>query len=241
VKNTGQAAGKEIIQLYVRDVESNAFRPEKELKGFAKVELQPGQETRVSIELDSRAFAYYNTDLKQWHVESGAYEILIGASSRDIRLSAAVEMSSSQPPAPAVDRQALRAYYDLPQGARFSQADFESLLGRPVPENELVKGEPYTLNTPLVDMQDSFVARLLSRFTARRIQEMIKDDPDSPTSQMIQAVAGEITPRLMLMMGGEQFTRQVMDGLMLLINGRYLKGLAALLRARRAQADGQED
>jgi beta-glucosidase len=68
VKNTGQMAGRETTQLYVRDVESTPFRPQKELKGFAKVELQPGQETTVSMELDRRAFAWYNTSLKDWSV-----------------------------------------------------------------------------------------------------------------------------------------------------------------------------
>ena len=83
VKNTGAVAGQEIVQLYVRDVESTAFRPDKELKGFAKVELEPGEETSVSIELTDRAFAYYDTLLGDWHVETGEFEILVGASSSD--------------------------------------------------------------------------------------------------------------------------------------------------------------
>jgi len=86
VKNTGEMAGKEIVQLYVRDVESSVIRPEKELKGFEKVELQPGEEKTVTFELDKRAFAYYNVDIRDWHVETGEFEILIGKSSRDIVL-----------------------------------------------------------------------------------------------------------------------------------------------------------
>lgn len=86
VKNTGDRAGKEVVQLYVRDVESSVIRPEKELKGFEKVELQPGEEKVVTFELDKRAFAYYNVDIKDWHVESGEFEIMIGKSSRDIVL-----------------------------------------------------------------------------------------------------------------------------------------------------------
>jgi len=86
VKNTGEMAGKEIVQLYVRDVESSVIRPEKELKGFEKVELQPGEEKTVTFELDKRAFAYYNVDIGDWHVETGEFEIMIGKSSRDIVL-----------------------------------------------------------------------------------------------------------------------------------------------------------
>ncbi len=82
VKNTGTRAGKEIIQLYVSDKESSVIRPLKELKGFQKLELQPGEEQEVSFELDKRSFAYYNINLSDWHVESGVFDIAIGSSSR---------------------------------------------------------------------------------------------------------------------------------------------------------------
>ena len=93
VKNTSDVAAKETCQLYVRDVFSAVIRPEKELKGFKKVSLLPGEEKRVEITLDSRSFAYYNTCLKRWYVENGAFEILVGASSRDIRLTARVDVN----------------------------------------------------------------------------------------------------------------------------------------------------
>lgn len=86
IKNTGSVAGKEIIQLYVRDVESTVNRPMKELKGFEKVELQPGEEKTVYFELSKRAFAYYNESIQGWHVESGEFEILVGKSSKEIVL-----------------------------------------------------------------------------------------------------------------------------------------------------------
>ncbi|MEH7120472.1 glycoside hydrolase family 3 C-terminal domain-containing protein [Neobacillus vireti] len=84
VKNIGLEAGKEIVQLYVRDIESSVIKPEKELRGFDKVFLQPGEEKTVTFELNKRAFAYYNVSLKDWMVESGEYEILIGKSSQEI-------------------------------------------------------------------------------------------------------------------------------------------------------------
>jgi beta-glucosidase len=86
VKNTGAVAGKEVAQLYVRDVQAAVQRPVKELKGFAKVALQPGEEKTVAFELNERALAYYDPDLKAWVAEPGEYEVLIGSSSRDIRL-----------------------------------------------------------------------------------------------------------------------------------------------------------
>ncbi|MFW6267359.1 MAG: beta-glucosidase family protein [Halanaerobium sp.] len=95
VKNTGDVYGKEIVQLYVSDPESTVIKAEKELKEFAKIELEPGQEKIVEFELDKRAFAYYNTEIDDWYVESGDYEILVGASSRDIRLKKTVKVEST--------------------------------------------------------------------------------------------------------------------------------------------------
>ena len=95
VKNTGNLPGKEIVQLYVRDVASSVIRPEKELKGFEKVKLQPGEEKTITFTLGKRAFAYYNTDIKDWYVETGDFEILIGSSSKDICLRETVNVIST--------------------------------------------------------------------------------------------------------------------------------------------------
>ncbi|MCX7773761.1 MAG: glycoside hydrolase family 3 C-terminal domain-containing protein [Clostridia bacterium] len=96
VRNTGSVYGKEIVQLYVRDAEASVGRPPKELKGFLKVALAPGEEKTVTFLLDKRSFAYYSTDLGDWFAESGAYDILIGKSSREIVLEASIELQSSQ-------------------------------------------------------------------------------------------------------------------------------------------------
>lgn len=95
VTNTGLRAGKEIVQLYVRDVASTIDRPDKELKGFAKLELQPGEQKTVVFELDKRSFAYYNVELKDWHVESGQFAVLIGRSSEDIVLGGTLTVTST--------------------------------------------------------------------------------------------------------------------------------------------------
>ena len=95
VTNTGDRTGKEIVQLYVADKESTVIRPEKELRDFAKVELAPGETKTVSFTLGKRAFAYYNTTIHDWHVETGDFDILIGKSSRDIVLSESVKVEST--------------------------------------------------------------------------------------------------------------------------------------------------
>lgn len=95
VTNTGDMAGKEVIQLYVADKESTVIRPEKELRDFAKVKLEPGETKTVEFELTSRAFAYWNTQIHNWYVETGEFDILIGKSSRDIVLSKTVEVKGT--------------------------------------------------------------------------------------------------------------------------------------------------
>jgi beta-glucosidase len=95
VTNTGSVAGKEVVQVYVHDQKSGLVRPPKELKGFAKVELQPGETKSVSIHLDFRAFAYYHPEYKQWITEDGDFDILIAASAADIRQMQKVTLEST--------------------------------------------------------------------------------------------------------------------------------------------------
>ncbi|SDD04582.1 beta-glucosidase [Paenibacillus sp. UNCCL117] len=95
VRNAGNRAGKEIVQLYVRDAASRISRPDKELKGFAKVSLEPGEQKTVTFTLNKRAFAYYHVGLKDWYAETGEYELLIGKSSADIVLKETVHVTST--------------------------------------------------------------------------------------------------------------------------------------------------
>jgi len=95
VTNTGSAAGKEVVQLYVGDCESSVFRPVRELKGFEKIALAPGETKTVTFELSKRAFAYWNVQLHDWHVETGAFTIEIGRNSREIALSKQITVEST--------------------------------------------------------------------------------------------------------------------------------------------------
>jgi beta-glucosidase len=86
VRNTGKREGEEVVQVYVKDVECSLERPVKELKGFAKVFLEAGEKRTVAIKLNRDAFAFYDSKRQQWVVEPGEFEILVGSSSKDIRL-----------------------------------------------------------------------------------------------------------------------------------------------------------
>jgi beta-glucosidase len=95
VENTGSRAGKEIVQVYLHDVESRLVRPEKELKAFAKVALEPGETKTLTFTLDEQALSYYDPASKRWVAEAGEFQVLVGSSSRDIRLAASFDLSES--------------------------------------------------------------------------------------------------------------------------------------------------
>lgn len=117
VTNTGEVAGKEIVQVYVHDVASGLKRPFKELKGFAKVNLQPGETRSVTIDLDFRAFAYYHPEYKQWITEDGEFAIQIAASAADIRCTLPVTLESTLELPCILDKEStLREWLADPQG-----------------------------------------------------------------------------------------------------------------------------
>ena len=117
VSNTGKVAGKEIVQVYVHDTQSGLVRPEKELKGFAKVALQPGETKTVSIPLDFRSFAYYHPAYRQWITEDGQFDILVGASAADIRFSLPVTLQSTLDLPCILDREStIREWLEDPRG-----------------------------------------------------------------------------------------------------------------------------
>ncbi len=95
VTNTGQRAGKEVVQLYVRDVVASLQRPDKELKAFAKVHLEPGECRTVTLSIERSALAYYDDLAHEWVAEAGEFEVLVGSSSQDIRATATFALTTS--------------------------------------------------------------------------------------------------------------------------------------------------
>ena len=130
VTNTGAVAGKEIVQVYVHDRASVLARPFKELKGFAKVTLEPGETKTVSIPLNARAFAFYHPGHSQWMTEDGEFDILVGASSADIRLQAAVTLQSTSALPSLLNREStVRDWMNDPRGKLVFMPLYEQVAG----------------------------------------------------------------------------------------------------------------
>ena len=134
VTNTGSVAGTEIVQLYVAKKNSELFRPARELKGFARVTLAPGEKQRITIALDDKAFRFRNVKANRWEIEGGEYELLVGASVEDIRLCEKITVHGTATVHPYEDK-GLDCYYkgDV---LHVSDADFEKLLGHPIPDGK---------------------------------------------------------------------------------------------------------
>ena len=153
VTNTGSVAGTEIVQLYIAKKNSELFRPAKELKGFARVTLAPGEKQRITIMLDDKAFRFWNVKANRWEIEGGEYELLVGASVEDIRLCEKISVHATATVHPYEDVD-LDCYYkgDV---LHVSDADFEKLLGHPIPngktkiDRNLTLGELNHARSPL--------------------------------------------------------------------------------------------
>ncbi|MAT43101.1 MAG: glycosyl hydrolase [Anaerolineaceae bacterium] len=137
VTNTGNKAGSEIVQLYIHDQASELVRPIKELKGFAKVDLQPGETKTVIMELDFRSFAYFHPSYKKWITEDGKYDILVGASSADIRCSHTVTLQSTVKLPSLLNRDStLKDWLDDPRGREIITPLFQQFMAKVNPQSE---------------------------------------------------------------------------------------------------------
>jgi beta-glucosidase len=232
VKNAGACAGSEIVQLYVSCKDSVIIRPEQELKGFEKVLLEPGERRTVSFTLTGRDFAYYNVTQADWHVESADYEVRISASSRDICLFGLVHIESGVD-APLPDlRKITPCYYNLSHGIKVNDEEFAALLGRPIPPREREKGSPHTINSTLGDIEDKFLGRLLIGMVKGQIDKLFKDDPD----MMALARKGtlDLPVRFMVLMGGGKISIGMVEGLVEMLNGHFLRGLKMMMKKKAA-------
>ena len=143
IRNTGSVAGEEIAQLYIHAATNGMFRPEQELKGFAKVSLKPGEEKQVEIPVNDRSFAVWSILENNWVIEGGKYELRVGASSRDIRLTAEIQKEGSV--ANPYEGTAFAPYYSG-QVKSISDESFAALLGHAIPNAKWDRSAPIGFN-----------------------------------------------------------------------------------------------
>ncbi|HRX57228.1 MAG TPA: glycoside hydrolase family 3 C-terminal domain-containing protein [Eubacteriales bacterium] len=228
ITNTGSVTGGEVVQLYVSHRSDVMFCAEQELKGFEKVLLHPGETKTVSFTLDRRDISYYNTKASGWRVEGGEYEIRISASSRDIRLRASVRAQADGGQTIPDFRKSAPCYYDLSNGVIVPDDAFSALLGRPIPQRSMKKGDPFTRNSTLAEAKHTLLGRILV-LVGKRVAAKMKDDEEA--GEMVDYLVFE-SPLRMLTMGGSGFGPKQVDAIVTMLNGRFFKGLKGMRKPR---------
>ncbi len=223
LKNTGKMDGAEVTQLYVSKRDGDVFRPAKELKGFQKVFLKAGESKKVTIELDDKAFRYFNVDTNKFEIEGGDYQILVGASATDIRLNGIVSIKGTGAASP-YDRAKVAKYFsgDIKS---ISDGEFEALLGRPIPDGHW---------SGTLDMNDAIcqlyyaksgLARLVYKIMTNMLNKSIaKGEPDLNITFIYNMPFRGIAK-----MTGGMCTMEMAEGLLTVCNGHFFKGMNAVI------------
>lgn len=230
VKNISDVAGAEVVQVYVGDRTEGIHRPVKELKGFQKLFLKPLEEKEVSFILNRRAFAYYNVEEGKWLVPRGIYEILMGSSSEDIRLTAEVRGGKVK----AVEDKSASWYY-RPIGKPMLQ-DFESIYGKKIKPFSVEKPGEYTWNNSLMELQETskvcrFVIGVVERVIAKEMK--IKVDYKNRDFRMLMRYACNEPLRSLCLQMPDRISESYVKSLIDFANGKAMKGVKRLKRKKR--------
>ncbi len=228
VTNTGPAAGAEVVQLYVAPPRTGPHRPVRELQGFVRLELAPGESRRAAFTLDDRAFRLWDGG---WRVPGGTYGIQLGSSSRDIRLEGTMAVEGEDVPAPAWQA---GSWYEAPSGPP-PRADWERAMGGPVPQEPAPKKGQFTMDSTCAEMmEDSLVMRLqyhISRWVIGRVCGT--RDPADPGYRMMMNDAVNCPMRAVVINTGGRVGEGMARGLLEMANGHFLRGLGTMAGWRR--------
>lgn len=235
VTNTGSYDGAEVVQLYVGLPNAIVFRPEKELKGFTKVFLKKGEGKEVAIPFDDKTFRYWNGKTKQWEIEMGTYEIMVGASVSDIRLKETLEVEGTTNEYPY--NPALLPYYYTGLAQNIGDSEFETLLGHPIPSGKW-SGE-LGINDAICQMY--YAKSRLARFIYNRMTAMKKNSEDAGKPDLNILFIYNMPFRALAKMTGGIVSMEMAEGMVNVVNGHFFQGIGKVIggffRNRKANRD----
>ena len=226
VTNTGSTAGAEVVQLYVAPPKNGPYRPTKELKGFAKVSLQPGESQTVHFELNDRSFAVW---CDGWQIPAGSYEICIGASVADIRLHAALTVDGVSLAAPDWQK---GSWYETLQGLP-TDAEFEALCGSALQSDPEPKKGAFTMEHSTMELKDiSAVMMQMFKGTEATIAKSFggKADYSDPTFKMMVMSGADAPLRAAVLSSCGMFPANLAEGMLALANGHPLQGIKKMVK-----------
>ncbi|MDR3645244.1 MAG: glycoside hydrolase family 3 C-terminal domain-containing protein, partial [Clostridia bacterium] len=227
ITNCGNLPARETALIFTAHESDTVFLPKKELREFVKVTLGPGETKQVSVLLDTAAFGYYNTAIGGWHAESGRYRILVGRSSEDCPLEADIRLSSPEQPQPELKQKA-PVYYRLPKGdLEIDLREFEALYGKKLPAHDGRASRPYDWYNTLEDVRHTLVGKIVLMYADRMNREVTRVEKDQ--SGMMSAAFKEMTFIALVASADGAVTERMMEGIVDLLNGHYLKGLRKII------------
>ena len=227
VTNTGSVPGAEVVQLYVAPPQNGPYRPAKELKGFAKVSLQPGESRTVTFELNDRSFAVWCDG--GWKVPMGSYEICVGASVADIRLRTAVAVDGVSLSAPEWQQ---GSWYETLQSLP-TDAEFEKLYGGPLQSDPEPKKGAFTMEHSTMELKDlSPVMMQMFKGTEATIAKGFggKADYSDPTFKMMVMSGADAPLRAAVLSSCGAFPANLAEGMLALANGHPLQGVKKMVK-----------
>ncbi len=223
IQNTGNHDGAEIAQLYVSAKDGTVYRPAKELKGFTKVFLKAGESKEVTIELDDKAFRYFNETTNRFEIDGGTYDILIGASCADIRLCETITVTGTEAPVPA-DLSKLPSYVsgDI---LHVSDREFQQLTGHAIPNGHW-QGT-LDINDAICQMYyaKSATARLIYKILTHMLNKSIKKGKPDLNIMFIY----NMPFRGIGKMAGGMCSQYMVEGMMKAVNGHFFSGLGQII------------
>ena len=223
--NCGACGGDEIVQLYISLPGAKVFRPARELKGFRRVSLKAGETQRVKILFDDYTFRYFNVRTHQWEVEGGSYDILIGASSEDIRLKGARTVSGTDAPDPYEGKN-VDCYRSCELQA-VPDVAFEALLGHPIPQKNWDRSKPLEMNDAIAQMEyaRNHIARFAARFMKKKIQKAV--EAGKPDLNMLFIY--NMPFRGMAKMMNGMVSMDMAKDILFIVNGHFFRGVGRLI------------
>jgi beta-glucosidase len=217
IANTGKVSGKEVVQLYISQKNPCIFKATRELKAFKKIELAAGEKKTLTFTLDGAAFTYFNADLNDFNIESGEYEIQVGSSSVDIRLTTTVVVTSllSQTSSAQGYEKMLPSYYS-PKNNTFNEQEYRRLLS-PVLKKKFT--HPFSAITPVFALKATALGALVQKMVIKQGTAYSKENPDSDLDEFLS------TPMRFFAMSNLGMTRDNIDGVAAIANGKFITGI----------------
>ncbi len=223
ITNTGSCDGAEVAQMYVGFPDGKVFRPEKELKGFKKIFLRSGESRKVEICFDDKTFRYWNVETNRWENEAGVYQIMVGSSVADIRLTGSIEVYGTTRKYP-YEKEKMPSYYSgLIQ--QVGDVEFEYLLGHPVPNGKWI-GE-LGMNDAICQMY--YAKSALARMIYNRLTAMKRKSEAAGKPDLNILFIYNMPFRGIAKMTGGMVSMEMAEGMLQVVNGHFFAGMGRII------------